>query len=555
MEIIKIHLKESDTIKDILAVFDEEIFQKIILLCPRNLLLFSEISNLKKLKTKAQEKNKKFALIIPQKFIRDIAISQEIEVYSTLPKEFIETPEKNLEDINHPKKKARKIEKEKTETNKKNISKKLPEFSTQKIGETKQEKLLRGKVFFGLLTAIGLLSLILFWISPKATIIIKPKISVIPVTQNILIQMPESTIRPEDEELPKIKGIEIETEIAETQIFPTGGRKYDLTNAKGRVTLFNETTKEKFLVPSRLANREGAIFRFSNNVTIPPASSTEPGKAEVIITADEYDSKGEPIGERGNIQAGTELYFPALRSELQELYYAKANKGPLVGGSTLTHYFMIEEDIPTAKRRLFENFESRGIEKLRQEVQQRSSREKKQYVLLEDRRIFKSEILEESYPTEQVGQPTQTFEAFGKMKMKGLVFDQSQVIQFLNQKIQETQDHRKKLITIDPHSAQYKILETSEDNEKTSNWVKLSVQMKGIEMFDFNAESNTAREWRQTLKKEIAGKTKQEAMGLLTNFSEIENIADIKIDPPWSKKIPTLFDQIEFKIQNDTTSE
>ena len=46
----------------------------------------------------------------------------------------------------------------------------------------------------------------------------------------------------------------------------------------------------------------------------------------------------------------TELIFPALRSESRELYYARANKGPLVGGSTLIHYFI---DINSIKRSIF----------------------------------------------------------------------------------------------------------------------------------------------------------------------------------------------------------
>ena len=74
-------------------------------------------------------------------------------------------------------------------------------------------------------------------------------------------------------------------------------------------------------------------------------------------------------------------------------------------------------------------------------------------------------------------------------------------------------------------------------------------EMKGVEMLDIHSDSVSAREWRDKLRKETAGKTAKEVRGILTNYPEIENVLDIKMSPFWAESLPTIFDRIEFEIQ------
>ncbi len=543
-EIVKIQLKQKNTLADILKAIQTSKTSKLVFCCPRNFPLLAEIANLKKIKSTAEKAEKKVSFITLQKWVRDIIISQGIEVSAKCPEKLLDLETSDLDDF------LGKVFAEKNtgfEEQSGALEKKQntppPEFSMQKIAG---EKSFRGLFFFGFLVLILLLIGILLWISPRATITIKPKISAVPITQNIIVALPEATIPEEEENLPTVSGIFVETEVAGNETFPSTERTYDLTNARGRVTLFNETTEPKFLIPSRLSTDEGAIFRFNREVTIPPKQGDKPGTIQVEIVADEYDTKGNPIGERGNIEAGTEFFFPALRADSRELYYAKANQGPLVGGSTLTHYFINEKDFESAQEIMHDIFRTRAIEKLRKEMNERSMREGKKYVFLDRRELMQSELIDIFFPEHLIGKEAQTFQASAKMKLSGLVFDQAEVVNFLAEKVKATQDHRKKLIRMDENSAQYRVMESEKLLEE--KWVKLSVSMFGTETLDFNSSRGFALAWQRDLKKEIADKTPAEVKNLLTNYPEIEDVKSIKIAPFWTEKLPHIYDQITLKI-------
>ncbi len=547
MNVITVSLQDGDSVKDILQIVKQAPNEKIIFICPRNFAILSDISFLKKLKSTAEEGTVEISFVVFQKFVRDIMKSQELTVHPVMPTEFLDAPRREVKEL-LGKTPAPQAQPQSTEEAPVvfTSTKTKPVFSTQKIEQEGIRKPIRGKIFFGFLLVILLLIGIWAWISPRAVVKLKLNVSVIPITQNIIVALPEAKVPDKEKFLPRIDGIFVETEVIGTETFPSTGRKYDITDAYGKVTLFNETNFEKFLLPSRLSTPEGVIFRFADKVRIPPRNESGPGRFVVDVKADPYDENEKPIGERGNIPAGTDLFFPALRSDSRELYYARANQGPLVGGSTLTHYFIQEGDFEAIEGILIEKFRVQGVDQLRSEITNRSEREKDKYVLLDDPRLLKTDVVSMEFPEEIIGQELQTFEVPAHIRLLGIVFDQSQVSEFLTEKLRATQDQRKKLIKIDPASAQYQVMD-SEALEK-DRWVKLSVEMKGVETLDINSESVSAQEWRDKLKKEIAGKTAIEVRGILTNYPEIENVLDIKLSPFWAESLPSIFDRIEFEI-------
>ncbi len=301
-------------------------------------------------------------------------------------------------------------------------------------------------------------------------------------------------------------------------------------------------------MPSRLQAPNGAIFRFLEAVEIPPRSTEGPGRQSVQVVADEYDEEKKPIGDRGNIDAGTELFFPALRPESRELWYAKANLGPLVGGSTLTHYFLQDNEFERVQEVLIETLRVRAVDQLRAEIANRSLREKKKYVLLDDPRLLKAELLQADFPAGLIGQELQTFQVPGRIKVSGIVFDQQEVVHFLTEKLRQRQDNRKKLLHLDQQSTEYEVLEL--EPLDIGKWLKLSVEMQGIETLDMESDALSAIEWRDNLRREIAGKKLSEAQSILTNFADIERVLNLEISPFWADQLPKLHDRIHFEIQN-----
>ncbi len=587
MSSLKIKVGIHDSLKDVIQCIAQSNTQKIVFQCERGVVLFSDIAALKKIKQEAETHSVECVFITSQEFVRKILEFQKFTVFSSIEEygEDTETPWMALSHWKEIHTKPKHVQEENKDESFPSIVQK--EESNEDIQLDDEEgdstvsssfevrtidddikKPKRGIIFFLGVFLIALLVFLILWLSPRAVVFIKPEVSVVPLTQNFLIQLPlPDGVDTGTVLLPTIRGIYVENEVQETQTFPTTGKEYDLTNAYGSVTLYNETTSPKFLVPSRLSTTDGVIFRFSEEVTIPPKVGDTPGSIIVNVVADPYDADGNPIGHRGNIPAGTELFFPALRDDLREIFYGIANRGPLVGGSTLTHYFMADDDIAKTREFLEESFRHRALQKLKEEVEARSLREGKNYILLDHPALLQTEIIEESFPEELVGQAIETFDVYVNLKLQGIVFDQGEIIEFLKSKAEEVQDERKKLLYVDPVSANYAVLPTLElivatNNTETEeqeaqprkyvneiNQVKISVQMKGIEMYDFYASSLDSEEWRLSLKKEIAGRSRQEALGILTNFPEIENITDIHISPFWSQSIPLLLDQIEFVVQ------
>lgn len=419
-------------------------------------------------------------------------------------------------------------------------------FARHPIRATKHYWLNRSRFFFLICFLAIMYGIIFWWFQPQAIITIKPRVSSASILQNIVIEIAEAQIPETDAELPRVKGILVRTTIDDTETITAGGREYDITNAYGQITLFNETSEPKFLVPSRLEASNGLIFRFANNVTIPARDAEGPGKAVVKITADPYDEKGKPIGDRGNIIAGTELRFPALRDELQELYYGKANKGPLVGGSTLTRYIVEEEDIERAQGMVLENFRVRGIRALEEEVAGRSAREGGNQILLQNPALLIAESKKVLFPNELIGQESQTIEVQASVEVTGIVIDQQAIKKLMLENLKKIIDERQMIIALDEESLEYEILNA--DNFTEENWLKLSVKAIGIEQLDTDKNNKGVQKWEQNILQPLLGLSKEEVQSRLLNDPEIENIVSINIRPFWQKNIPNRIEQVHLKV-------
>ncbi|HEY5714176.1 MAG TPA: hypothetical protein VIT68_02385 [Candidatus Gracilibacteria bacterium] len=548
----KIRLSGGVSSAEFLEVLEGWDYDEVLLSLPSDVPLLTQITFLSQLQRILEEKKMKIVFLTRKKYYQEWLTKKGFEVVEKTPEVFESLKlEKWLECRSKIEASPNQGREEKPDMKfEPKIGKSHPSFTTSLIsaGKAKSGRPLRGIYFFLVLLLLLFLGGFWIWISPHATITIKPQISVVPITQNIILKLPDPRIPDEESNLPQVQAIYTKTSIEGRETFPALDRSYEVTNAYGEVTLFNTTGEPKFLLPSRLATEEGYIFRFDKEVTIPPSTADGPGTIIVKIVADEFTEDDKPIGGLGNIDAGTELFFPALRKETRELYYAKANRGPLVGGSTLTRYFLGAEDIEKAKPILIDTFETRAKEMLEQELLQRSGREKKEYLLIDHPDLLIGELTEFTGPIDKVGNEQETFEVSGKLMLKGVVFSRDDILEILKQKIESTQDHRKKLLEIDRTSFEYRILNT--EGMEDGNWIKLSVSVMGVEAIDFNADNYFAKEWRENLIKDLAGKSVSMAKSILTNHPEIEQVVDIDISPFWLKQLPTLYDQIELKVQN-----
>lgn len=553
-----IQLREGDKVGDILKLFQENEAKTFYFEIPRSFPMASDVSFLKRMQKSAEENEKKIIFICGRSFLHALFKSQKIkylatwgdagEAVNTAEKKHLSDSKGNFQAESNDEK-AKNLEKEKEPEVKVEVVEEpnAPLFSTKRIENTTAERSLRGHVFFGFLLLLGLLGILFYWISPSATIYVKPKVSLLPFTQNVVVTVSGREASENDQNLPQINAVYVDTVLEGEENFSSGRVEYEVTNATGKITLYNNSSQPKFLVPSRLQSPNGSIFRFKDEVTIPGADGTIPGELVVEIEADPFmeENPQKPIGKFGNIEAGTDLIFPSLSGDLQEVYYGKANKGPLVGGSTLARYFVQEEDFARAQETFQSVFRNRGIEELEQEILKRSEREGRRYVIIDDPRLLKSEIININVPEELLGQEVQTFSLTGEVRVYGIVFDQSEIMKHLEQRLEKNQDKRKELMKLDDSSIKYRVLDAESLDEE--GWVKLSISIAGIEFLNASGESDESEKWRQDLIEQIKGLGIPRARAILLNDPEIEFVDRIKISPFWIRVMPTLRDQIEFR--------
>ena len=405
----------------------------------------------------------------------------------------------------------------------------------------------RGWYFLGGLFSLFATGGAYFFLSHQATIFIRPEVTALPVWQNFILTLPDYDIPASEEFLPQLEAIWLETSLTDSQVFPTSGERYQVTNASGKLVLFNETTEPKFLLPSRLKSSDGVVVRTLEEVIIPPKQGATPGQLEVVVQADEFDEEGDPIGKRGNILAGTRLDFPALTPASQQKYYARTIRGPLVGGSTLVEYFFSEEDVEGIPQQFVDILTLRGNEKLRTEVLQRNERDPNEKYFLVDHpqlllRTVDSAIIQDP---PAVGTLTDTVTVQAEVTVRGLLFRLSDLEEFLVQKVKTAQDHRHELVTLDSNSFQFEVLEYEPFFEE--KWLKIFVSMEGVEVVSFESDHPASQQWIDHLLNQIKAQEADKVRAILTNQEGIAEVVNIQISPFWRSKLPNKLSAIQLE--------
>ncbi|NJP03900.1 hypothetical protein HC823_01355 [Candidatus Gracilibacteria bacterium] len=191
------------------------------------------------MKTIASEKGRELVFVAERKFVRDFLQSQGLEVHKTIPSEYEAEVVNTVveEEISNPGFFSVPIHQPEKPTG----------FAKNIIKNPFPTRSKRAMAFFISLGVLLIGGLFIWWMQPRAVITIKPKISSVPIIQNILLTFPDSQINPEDSHLPTIAGIFKQSEVAGVKQFFVNGREYNIENARGLVTLFNESSPAEIL--------------------------------------------------------------------------------------------------------------------------------------------------------------------------------------------------------------------------------------------------------------------------------------------------------------------
>lgn len=383
-------------------------------------------------------------------------------------------------------------------------------------------------VFF---SSILVLIIIVFFALPDATIIIRPKMSVVSSVANITFGPGKTSI---EDRYMHMEPIEVTYEKEMT--YGASGENVKGDPAKGKVRIFNNTSEDRSIVGnSRLQTDDGLVFLTTKFISIPKKSSTE-----VDVVARDRDANGKFIGDRGNIDSA-KFFFPALSSSSQQLIYAESTT-PMRGGTTVRDAFITSADLDTANESIVKELENVATENLQGELEKQMGAKASSYVLLEpqDSRFVSKELLGVQLPQDVVGKKQDGFQVQGKMRAKAWYYNMDDMQDLLqNYMIKHRLTYKEDLLSMDRSSYKIQNIFPPQGDE-----VKVTAEMKGIVTF---SKENTLDKLIQDITSRVVGVDRNAAASYIQNLPEVDTV-DIHLFPWWQRTLPAIKGNIKVDV-------
>lgn len=402
--------------------------------------------------------------------------------------------------------------------------------------------------------SIFILLVIVYIALPGVTIYLTPSASVLEKSVNITLadyqknQVELSTHPPH-----MIASYPIDTTVTKTITHFSTGKKFsdNGANASGKITIINTTPNAWPLIDrTRFQTDEGIVFRITQPVTVPAATTSDFGKLEVIVIADQLDAYESITGERGNIEP-SKFYLPGLREDSQNELYAESYE-PMTGGITDYVTYISVEDIEASKSRLHDELMKAAVEELSIAVSEKSQlvAGSTTYTLLDgDGAIYVGDI-SVNIADNLEGQTVSEFTVSGEVYVSGVYYDHDAMLEILKKELMLKKSPQKELLRINEDSTSYRIFEDDEYAGK----LKLTANIKGIEQFSIDPNKENGENFLAKIKDHITGKDIDDAKLYIQNLPQINKV-EIDSWPVWSPTIPNIPENIEFEIRDAITVE
>lgn len=545
----------------------------VYIVVPKRAILFQSVVNLKILKRKAEDSDKKIYLITNDKNGIHLAGKIGLTVYNKsngdgMPTLFSSESKDERLRITPLRASVNSVE-EKTPTRlterKLSISEILrkkrgrSDMDVSKIETAKKVKKEKNKMILvapnrhaliALISASVLILLFIIYIAlPGATIYLTPTASKLEKSVNIVLaDYNQNRAELETSSAHIIASYPIST-VVEQQIdhVATGKRFSEKgANASGTIVIKNTTNTEWPLIAStRFQTEDGIVFRIVDAVTVPPASASGPGQIEAFVLADQVDANGLIVGERGNI-GPSRFVLPGLRESSQSQIYAESTTA-MSGGVTDYVTFVTEEDVVAAEEKMKSVLLKVAVSELEKKVEEQNSlvESEGKFVLLEGENAVKVGEVSTQMETGLVGKEIGSFVVNGSVTVEGVYYAQDEMLDILVDELTLKKSPGKILLNVSEDSATYRIFEWDETNGK----VKLTANIKGIEQQEIDPKKESGSKLLEKIKSHIAGKDINDAKLFIQNLPEINRV-EIDSWPAWSPTIPSIPDNIEFEVRD-----
>ena len=119
------------------------------------------------------------------------------------------------------------------------------------------------------------------------------------------------------------------------------------------------------------------------------------------------------------------------------------------------------------------------------------------------------------------------------------------MLEILTNELTLKKSPQKELLRINEKSTTYRIFEWDDSYGK----IKLTANIKGIEQYYIDENTDNGAKLLEKIKNHIAGKDIEEAKLYIQNLQQVNKV-EIEIWPMWSPMLPNITDNIEFEIRD-----
>ncbi|MFK7780443.1 MAG: hypothetical protein QM490_04910 [Candidatus Gracilibacteria bacterium] len=402
-----------------------------------------------------------------------------------------------------------------------------------------------GFFMLGLVASILLFIFIFYFAVNKTYIHITPEITIKTRAENFIFREAQ---KDEITDNNIIKLNKISELIYLTDTFGTSGiNEGTLKRSKGKVTFFNELNEDVALLKNtRVQTDDGIIFTADTDIIIPKATlslsgTIQPGTTNINITSKIYDNEGKIVGDRGNINIGTLLLIPGLKTNRDKIY-AKTI-GEIKGGENIFTKQLTQVDIDNASDLLESKLRQQALNELKKQILENNKNNNITYEILgvnnileySDFKIIGKEKL-------KVGENIENFELSGTIKITSFTYNTEKVLNQLSNTVKGSLlKNIEKILFINNESLRISNIMNRQENPLE---IKATAQVEAFFAHNFLNEKNN---YIEKLKNTIGGINKNEALKILLNNP---NISDVKIEirPFFINTISKITDNIIIKV-------
>jgi hypothetical protein len=455
----------------------------------------------------------------------EIKIEEETEIFS--PKEFLSASSDNLDSYLVP---TRELEEDlmdvgrEREANKDDEQKPPRGLMAKKFTKTKKEKssILYSFKFLSFFVALALLiaAAVLYFILPKAEIVIVPKTQAI--VQDLTLTADKSATKV-DATQAKIPGQLIKLDKKASKDFAATGQRQLNDKARGTITIYNEysSSVQSLVQNTRFVSDSGRTFRLTKSITVPGANIVE---GKIMASSIDADVVADQPGEEYNITP-TNFKIPGFQgSPKYDAFYGQS-KSAMSGGAVGQAKVVSQDDFDKAKISLWQDLRSSIDQELRAQVPN-------------GLKILDGALKEDINSTESnaaVGSRADNFTLTIKGSGTVLLFDENDIYDLTAKKVDENLGNDK---VLDEKLRQIEYTNIAPDFNKGLLVFKVKVTEKLIWKVDFNE-----------LKNLIAGKDETQIKQAFNERQEIDK-ARILFWPFWVKSVPKDLDKIKINLSS-----